>query len=128
MVLLNRFSINCYGKQPTLSSIRAEKAEKYRELKDKPDKREFQAWFLNYKPHATVKIAKNPNEKKLDKLFTPNPEDKEPTKEEVHKKIVDSIKQAQQILSIKSRTMTQGKTVKKQGVSRNKSSRKSKSK
>jgi hypothetical protein len=127
--LLKRFSINCYGKQPTLTSVRAEKAEKYRELKDKPDKREFQAWFLNYKPHTTVKIAKNPNEKKLDKLFTPNPEDKEPTKEEVHKKIVDSIKQTRLILSAtnsKSRTMTQGKTVKKQGVSRNKSSRRSK--
>jgi len=48
--LLKRFSITCYGHQETLEENRAHKAEKYRELKEKGDKKEFQKWFLNYKP------------------------------------------------------------------------------
>ena len=48
--LLRRFSITCYGHQLSLEEIRAQKAEKYKELKEKGDKEEFQKWFLNYKP------------------------------------------------------------------------------
>ena len=46
--LLQRFSINCYGKQPMIENIRAEKVEKYRELKDKHGTREYDEWFLKY--------------------------------------------------------------------------------
>ena len=49
--LLRRFSINCYGKQPTLESMRFEKTEKYEELKGKRDSREFEEWFLRYIPY-----------------------------------------------------------------------------
>ena len=97
--LLKRFSINCYGKQSTLSSIRAEKTEKYRELKNKQNSHEFKEWFLNYKPHTTIKVAKNPNEKKLDKLYTPDLEDKEPSKEQVYKKILDSVTESKKTMS-----------------------------
>jgi len=48
--LLKRFSIDCYGKQPTLETIRAEKVEKYKELKDKRNTREYEEWFLKYMP------------------------------------------------------------------------------
>ena len=48
--LLRRFSITCYGHQETVEEIRAHKAEKYKELKQKGNKEEFQEWFLNYKP------------------------------------------------------------------------------
>lgn len=48
--ILKRFSINCYGKQPTLESIRAEKAAKFQELKDKRNTREYEEWFLRYNP------------------------------------------------------------------------------
>ena len=48
--LLRRFSITCYGHQESLEENRAHKAEKYKELKEKGDKEEFQKWFLNYKP------------------------------------------------------------------------------
>jgi hypothetical protein len=48
--LLRRFSISCYGHQETLEEMRAHKTEKYKELKEKGDKQEFQKWFLNYKP------------------------------------------------------------------------------
>jgi hypothetical protein len=55
--LLRRFSINCYGKQPTLESMRFEKTEKYEELKGKRDSKEFEEWFLRYIPyeHASAK-------------------------------------------------------------------------
>jgi hypothetical protein len=48
--LLKRFSITCYGHQESVEEIRAHKAEKYKELKKKGNKAEFEKWFLNYKP------------------------------------------------------------------------------
>ena len=55
--LLRRFSINCYGKQPTLESMRFEKTKKYEELKDKRDTREYEEWFLRYIPLENTKGA-----------------------------------------------------------------------
>ena len=55
--LLRRFSINCYGKQPTLESMRFEKTEKYEELKEKRDSREFEEWFLRYIPYEHGKAG-----------------------------------------------------------------------
>lgn len=51
--LLKRFSLDCYGKQPTMEELRAEKARKYEELKGSttPAKRkEFDMWFFKYDP------------------------------------------------------------------------------
>ena len=48
--LLRRFSITCYGHQESVEEMRAHKAEKFRELKDKRKSKEFEEWFLNYKP------------------------------------------------------------------------------
>lgn len=59
--LLKRFSLDCYGKQPTMEEMRAEKANKYRELKgskDPKDKEEFDRWFFKYDP-ATVPGLRN---------------------------------------------------------------------
>jgi hypothetical protein len=57
--LLRRFSINCYGKQPTLESMRFEKTAKYEELKGKRGSREFEEWFLRYIPYEHAKgVAK----------------------------------------------------------------------
>ena len=56
--LLRRFSINCYGKQPTLESMRYEKTQKYEELKGKRGTREFEEWFLRYIPYEKTKGVK----------------------------------------------------------------------
>lgn len=51
--LLKRFSLDCYGRQPTMEEIRAEKAAKYAELKQAKspaDRKEFERWFLKYRP------------------------------------------------------------------------------
>lgn len=48
--LLKRFSINCMGHQETVEEMRAEKSEKFLELKDKKNDPEYEEWFLKYRP------------------------------------------------------------------------------
>tara|TARA_B100000902_G_scaffold36976_1_gene44217 strand:- start:5979 stop:7427 length:1449 start_codon:yes stop_codon:yes gene_type:complete len=48
--ILKRFSVNCYGNQQTIEELRAEKGEKYNELKKKKNSKEFQTMFLKYVP------------------------------------------------------------------------------
>jgi hypothetical protein len=48
--LLRRFSINCLGHQETIEEMRAEKANKFIELKDKKNSTEYEEWFLRYRP------------------------------------------------------------------------------
>jgi hypothetical protein len=48
--LLKRFSINCMGHQETVEEMRAEKAEKYIEFKDKKKDEKYEEWFLRYRP------------------------------------------------------------------------------
>jgi hypothetical protein len=56
--LLRRFSITCYGHQESVEEIRTEKAKKYKELKKKGDKKEFEEWFLNYNPDDAIQNKK----------------------------------------------------------------------
>jgi hypothetical protein len=53
--LLKRFSIQCYGKQPSVEDIRAEKAKKYKELKGDEKNPEYEMWFLKYNPANKTK-------------------------------------------------------------------------
>ena len=53
--LLKRFSITCYGHQESVEEMRAEKAKKYKELKQNGNKEDFEEWFLNYKPDNNKK-------------------------------------------------------------------------
>jgi hypothetical protein len=48
--VLKRFSINCYGKQDTLETIRAQKANKFKELQNKKCSKEYQKYFFRYFP------------------------------------------------------------------------------
>jgi hypothetical protein len=71
--LLKRFSITCYGHQETLEEMKAQKANKYIELKNSKNKKLFEEWFLNYKPDenkkSNIKSKKNKktNKKKTEK-------------------------------------------------------------
>ena len=60
--LLKRFSVNCYGTQKTLTSIRTEKTNKFKELKNKKKTkrniREFESNFLRYIPTNNIKKSK----------------------------------------------------------------------
>ena len=44
--LLRSFTINCYGKQETMESIRAHKAFLYNELQDKPYSKKYEKYFF----------------------------------------------------------------------------------
>jgi hypothetical protein len=72
--LLRRFSITCYGHQESVEEMRAHKAEMYEKLRSKRGPREFDEWFLNYRPNKrTEKKAlkeKAPREKKKNKNKT----------------------------------------------------------
>ena len=74
--LLKRFSIICYGHQDSIEEMKAEKAAKYKELKQSGNKAELEEWFLNYKPDneknievKEIKTFKN-KEKKTRKKTT----------------------------------------------------------
>lgn len=65
--LLKRFTMNCYGKQLTLEDIRSEKANKYREFKEKNVKgKEYDIWFLKYNPGERLGKKTNNKTKKKD--------------------------------------------------------------
>ena len=55
--LLRRFSIICYGHQESVEEMRAEKAKKYRELLAKRGTKEFEEYFLNYRPGEKKKTS-----------------------------------------------------------------------
>jgi len=63
--LLKRFSIICYGHQESIEEMRAQKAKKFKELQAKKDTRDYEEWFLNYKPQVinakSERIAKIEN-------------------------------------------------------------------
>ena len=71
--LLKRFTINCYGKQKTLTDIRAEKSEKYEELLPYKGTEKWDRSFLRYpareKPNnrerSNTKKRKRSNTKKI---------------------------------------------------------------
>ena len=48
--ILKRFSMNCYGRQLTLEKMRKHKKDKYKELKNKRNTKEYEWFFLNYSP------------------------------------------------------------------------------
>jgi hypothetical protein len=62
--LLKRFSINCMGHQETIEEMRAEKANKFNELKDKKNSPEYEEWFLRYRPSDNEKKKENTNKLK----------------------------------------------------------------
>lgn len=64
--LLKRFSINCYGEQDTLESMRNAKSDKFTELKGNRNSREYESWFLRYVPFQ-AKLEQNDRRATLSK-------------------------------------------------------------
>jgi len=57
--LLRRFSITCYGHQETVEEMRAEKVKKFNELKNKRGTREYDEYFLMYRPSGSESGTKS---------------------------------------------------------------------
>lgn len=49
--VLKRFTLDCYGEQQTLERMRAEKNKKFNELKNNKKSKEYEEWFLRYRPN-----------------------------------------------------------------------------
>jgi len=77
--LLRRFSITCYGHQESVEEMRAHKAEKYKELKEKGDPAAFEELFLNYKPGDLIN-KKSDGIKKKERKIKKTKTKKTPTK------------------------------------------------
>jgi hypothetical protein len=65
--LLKRFTMNCYGKQETLETIRALKTEMYKKLADQRGTREYDMWFLKYSPALNNEKREQKREPKSEK-------------------------------------------------------------
>ena len=75
--LLKRFSISCYGKQETMETIRAEKTERFQELKNKKGTQEYDKYFLRYIPSQKDKnFTKDKKNKKTKKNSNPRTQKK----------------------------------------------------
>ena len=74
--LLRRFSITCYGHQDSVEEMRAQKSEKYKELREKRGTKEFDEWFLNYKPSAETNKTEKTSSSKNAKTAKNNPKKK----------------------------------------------------
>ena len=68
--LLRRFSITCYGHQESVEEMRAHKSEKFKELSSKRGTKEYDEWFLNYRPDQKHKIYTNKNYTNTNKNYT----------------------------------------------------------
>lgn len=66
--VLKRFSIDCYGKQETLESIKYEKGNKYRELQNNKHSKEYEKYFLRYIPQEERRHKSRKNMLKKTKL------------------------------------------------------------
>jgi hypothetical protein len=66
--LLKRFTINCYGKQKTLETIRASKSEKYKKLSSKRGTKEYDEHFLRYFPGTSTKKKRSTRKKTKKKM------------------------------------------------------------
>ena len=63
--LLKRFSLNCIGHQQTIEEMREEKSEKFKQLKNSTNTKEYEEWFLRYRPTDEIeKKTKNINANK----------------------------------------------------------------
>jgi hypothetical protein len=65
--VLRRFSITCYGHQLSIEEIKAEKAIKYKELKDKRGTKEYEEYFLSYKPSDVSKTKERDRDRGRDR-------------------------------------------------------------
>lgn len=85
--LLKRFSLNCIGHQETVEEMRAHKANKFKELQNKKTTKEYEEWFLRYRPSELKPIVDKKN--KTSELMKDNDQDQnKPTKKNKTRKKV----------------------------------------
>lgn len=68
--LLKRFSIECYGNVISFDEMRLEKSKKFLQLKNKPKSKEYESYFLKYRPQDLKKKIKKTKKYKFTKNKT----------------------------------------------------------
>ena len=68
--VLTRFSINCYGYQETIEDMRSEKMKMFEKLKSDRGSKEYEEWFLKYRPGDKVNTKKTQKTQKTQKTKT----------------------------------------------------------
>ena len=81
--LLRRFTITCYGRQSTIQEMRLIKSKMFEKLKNKKKTREFDEWFLRYRPSSAI-LSKKKN--KSTNTYFHSSRDKSVKQQKVHKK------------------------------------------
>ena len=76
--LLRRFSLKCAGHQQTLEEMRAEKSDKFNELKR--GTQEYDEWFLRYRPGESKETKKDNKEDDKKQQKEKNQKNKNPRK------------------------------------------------
>ena len=61
--LLRRFSITCYGHQKTVEEMRSEKAIQFNSLAHKRGTKQYDEWFLSYRPSIKKNYSVKPRNK-----------------------------------------------------------------
>lgn len=62
--LLKRFTISCFGHQESVEEMKLEKSNKFNELKNNKKSKEYEEWFLNYRPDK-IYVKKEKNEEEV---------------------------------------------------------------
>ena len=119
--LLRRFSITCYGHQESVEEMRAEKSNKFKELKDKRGTSEYNDWFLNYRPDKELKKISEDKEN-LDK--EESSEDKESLEKEDKENKEESSKKTPKESSEKTENFKKNKTIKKKSKKKKRKTKK----
>lgn len=70
--LLRRFSIECVGHQETVEEMRANKSEKYKELKGKQGTSEYDEYFMRYRPNDPSSSSNKSNKSNKSKIGKTN--------------------------------------------------------
>ena len=98
--LLRRFSITCYGHQESVEEMRSHKNDMFQQLKGKRGTKEYDEWFLSYKP--VLNVENSDNSKEVTHMSNPpkqlsknkNKKNKTKTKKKKQKITSDTIRKA----------------------------------
>jgi hypothetical protein len=89
--IFKRYTITCYGHQPSQQEMREEKAKMYEKLKNKIGTLEYNKWFYNYKPSKVISNKQTDFKNNKDKVVQNNekedPSTKKPKKTRKAKRI-----------------------------------------
>ena len=59
--------MDCYGKQHTIEKMREDKAEMFKKLKNKRNSKDYEWWFLRYRPGDSGAEKKKKRKRKTKK-------------------------------------------------------------